>query len=643
MSAVRKAVSEAAAKKGFTDTDSDEEPAHVAVKGGHSPLQPIPEQSARVSGSTRSSSTNMGDELTTVIIFGADGNLAKKKTFPALFNLMYKDLLADDVVVVGFARAELNTPKFRELVYKAIYAPAVPNQPRTHFLNQVTYESGQFNALEDFVRLRETIREREAAQLAEWTQRMGGSPAAFPKRVRLYYLAVPSFLYYDICVNLKESGIALDKKVDRFVLEKPFGRDSATCNELLAQLSQVLSEDVSYRIDHYLGKELIMNLLVLRFANICFESIWNHHHIASVQVIFKEKVGLDGRGGYFDQYGVIRDVMQNHLTQILALVTMEQPLSLSASHILQEKIKVLSSIRPLSRNDLVVGQYSGYLDEDSITNKNSRTETFAVAVLHINNPRWAGVPFVLKAGKALNENRAEVRIRFKHVPGAIPELAGCPENELIIRVQPNEGIYWKIQNKVPGLHFQVAPMRMDLTYQSKYAKEELPEAYERLILHVLHADKSHFVHAEELKLSWHIFSSVLHELEASPDARPAPYMRGTRGPAAADELAQRYGMKKFGSQRFEANTAPQAHEKWGHSERWAARRNPAATTANVTPRRTEEGVPAPKSEWPGNNLENLNIGAGAGGAAGGAIPRNTSASSCDEAPGFSAQTLETRR
>lgn len=162
---------------------------------------------------------------------------------------------------------------------------------------------------------------------------------------------------------------------------------------------------------------------------------------------------------------MIRDVMQNHLTQILALVTMEQPLSLSAGHILQEKLKVLSSVRPLSRADLVVGQYSGYLDEESISNKASRTETFAVAVLHINNPRWAGVPFVLKAGKALNENRAEVRIRFKAVPGAIPELTACPENELIIRVQPNEGIYWKIQNKVPGLHFQVAPMRMDLTYQ----------------------------------------------------------------------------------------------------------------------------------------------------------------------------------
>jgi glucose-6-phosphate 1-dehydrogenase len=304
--------------------------------------------------------------------------------------------------------------------------------------------------------------------------------------------------------------------------------------------------------------------------------------------------------------------MQNHLTQILALVAMEQPLSLSATHILQEKIKVLSSVRPLARKDLVVGQYAGYLDEDSISNKASRTETFAVAVLHINNPRWAGVPFVLKAGKALNENRTEVRIRFKPVPGAIPELASCPENELIIRVQPNEGIYWKIQNKVPGLHFQVAPMRMDLTYQSKYAKEDLPEAYERLILHVLHADKSHFVHADELTLSWHIFSAVLRELEEAADDRPVAYMRGTRGPALADELAQRYGMRKFGSQRFESNTAPQsAGGKGAQSDtRWTRPSGGKGASAHValpSEARSRLDVPPPRNEWPGSNPLNIVI------------------------------------
>lgn len=246
MAAVRRA-GEASAKRVTTDTDSDEE--KTAPKA-LTPLLPIPEQLTRVSA------TGLQDELTTVIVFGADGNLAFKKTFPALFNLMYKDLLADDVVVVGYARAPLTTAEFREMVYKSIYAPTVPNPPRTHFLNQVTYEHGQFNELESFVSLRKAVEEREAQQLAEWRQRASLADAggvSEPARVRLYYMAVPSFLYYDICLMLRESGIASDKKVDRFVLEKPFGRDSATCNELLAQLARVLSEDVSYRIDHYLG------------------------------------------------------------------------------------------------------------------------------------------------------------------------------------------------------------------------------------------------------------------------------------------------------------------------------------------------------------------------------------------------------
>lgn len=261
MSAVRKA-SEANARRVTTDTDSDED-VKVAPKA-LTPLLPISEQPAPAQPSS------LHDELTTVIVFGADGNLAYKKTFPALFNLMYKELLADDVVVIGYARAPRTSAAFREMVYKSIYAPTVPNPPRTHFLSQVTYESGQFNELPSFVALRGAIEAREAQQLAEWQQRADaadaaacadGAPAAArapPCRVRLYYMAVPSFLYYDVCLMLHESGIASDKKVDRFVLEKPFGRDSATCNELLAQLARVLSEDVSYRIDHYLGMRLVL-------------------------------------------------------------------------------------------------------------------------------------------------------------------------------------------------------------------------------------------------------------------------------------------------------------------------------------------------------------------------------------------------
>mmetsp|Transcript_22151 Transcript_22151/g.69074 ORF Transcript_22151/g.69074 Transcript_22151/m.69074 type:complete len:696 (-) Transcript_22151:385-2472(-) len=624
MSAVRKASSKAAAKKAYEDTDSDEDylvnrsKGHDGARNAEyaADLQPIPEQDP----STPTKKPAVRRVLTTVIVFGADGNLARRKTFPALFNLMYKDLIAHDTVIVGYARASMDTDSFRSMVYKAIYKPTVPNQPRNEFLQQVTYGHGEFDDLARFEELRAEVEAREAEQLQSWRVRAhsSGSEVPTPQRVRLYYLAVPSFLYYNICRCLKVSGLAADEGVDRFVLEKPFGRDSATCDELLCQLGEVLTEKVTYRIDHYLGKELIMNLLVLRFANICFEAIWNRVHINSVQVIFKEKVGLDGRGGYFDQYGVIRDVMQNHLLQTLALVAMEQPLSLSAHHILQEKIKVLSSVRPLRRSDLNVGQYSGYLEEESITNKQSTTETFAVAVLHINNPRWAGVPFVLKAGKALNENRAEVRVRFNRVPGAMDELASSPENELIIRVQPNEGIYWKIQNKVPGLSFQVAPMRMDLTYQSKYSTE-MPEAYERLILHALQGDKSNFVHETELRLSWQIFTPVLHELERSGE-RPQPYTMGSRGPASADELAARYGMRKFGSLRADPGyLEEQMPRRWGSKGDGAianGRGNgevPVAGAGASARGHVAHGAKERKHEWPGTSVTSPGRGGGAGG------------------------------
>mmetsp|Transcript_10861 Transcript_10861/g.30140 ORF Transcript_10861/g.30140 Transcript_10861/m.30140 type:complete len:334 (+) Transcript_10861:1072-2073(+) len=307
-------------------------------------------------------------------------------------------------------------------------------------------------------------------------------------------------------------------------------------------------------MDHYLGKELVMNLLVLRFANIAFGALWNRHAIKAVQVIFKEKRGVEGRGGYFDQYGIIRDVMQNHLLQMMALVAMEQPLSLSAEHIRREKLKVLQSVAPLEMDDLVIGQYSSspqgcsYLEEPSVRNKKSTTETFAAAVLHVDNPRWSGVPFVLKAGHGITENKVELRIQFQRVPGVVKELRKCEANELVVRVQPEEAIYWKVQNKVPGLRSdEVEQMRMDLLYSrlAKRHSRKLPQAYERLLLEVLANDHSHFVSAEELEASWRIFTPALHQLERE-QTKPHPYPFGSRGPPAADELARKYGMRKFG-------------------------------------------------------------------------------------------------
>jgi len=278
-----------------------------------------------------------------------------------------------------------------------------------------------------------------------------------------------------------------------------------------------------------------------------------------VQMICKEKLGVEGRG-YFDHYGIIRDVMQNHLLQMLAMVAMEQPSSLDAESIRAEKLKVLRATKPLAAANLVTGQYSAsgsqpsYRDEPCINDKQSRTETFAAAVLFVHNPRWDGVPFVLKAGKALTDSKVELRVQFHQVPGVLPALADCPSNELVVRVQPEEAIYWKVQNKVPGLRFEVEQLRMDLLYKNVFSSHTLPQAYERLVLEVLANDHSHFVSADEIAASWRVLTPALHQLEAEK-REPHPYPFGSRGPPQADELAKRYGMKKFGGGLTEYVTA----------------------------------------------------------------------------------------
>eukprot|EP00616_Rhizochromulina_sp_CCMP1243_P015854 CAMPEP_0118981814 /NCGR_PEP_ID=MMETSP1173-20130426/31397_1 /TAXON_ID=1034831 /ORGANISM="Rhizochromulina marina cf, Strain CCMP1243" /LENGTH=684 /DNA_ID=CAMNT_0006932267 /DNA_START=18 /DNA_END=2068 /DNA_ORIENTATION=- len=571
--------------------------------------------------------------LHTIVVFGADGNLSLKKTFPALFALMRQRHLPASVNLIGYARDKFSNREFQDLVFRAIYNVTIPQAERTQFLSRISFQQGQFNDATHFAALRKMIEEREIEQETSWLQQNGhvptpppaplppspsppnlsassggtqprsrrakaaaaatasmppqssadqagghssdvGDPASLGigqrvlvnfRHIRTFYLAVPPFLYPGIAECCQAVGLCRGPdSFDRFILEKPFGKDTASCIELCAKINRVLAEGQVYRIDHYLGKELVMNVLVLRFANIAFNAIWDRNHIASVQVVCKEKIGTEGRGGYFDEYGIIRDVMQNHLLQILALVAMEQPLSLSADHIRQEKVKLLDTILPLEVDDVLVGQYvsngrqKGYIEDPTITNKHTNTETYATAVLKINNPRWSGVPFILKAGKALDESKVEVRIRFQPVPGIIPALADCAENELVIRVQPHERIFWKITSKVPGLDFSVETRRMDLLYSylerpltsglpatpadllSSSTKADMPGAYDRLILEVLRGDQTNFVHADELVSSWRIFSPALHAL-ATSNQKPHPYTYGSPGPLAETQFALRYG------------------------------------------------------------------------------------------------------
>ena len=337
------------------------------------------------------------------------------------------------------------------------------------------------------------------------------------------------------------------------IVEKPFGRDLDSSRALTRGLSEALTEDQIYRIDHYLGKELVENLTVLRFANLVFQPLWNREHIRNVQIIFSEPFGTEGRGGYFDNYGIIRDIMQNHLLQVVALFAMEQPVSMDAEDIRNEKVKLLRSIRPLSMEHLVTGQYKGvesahrklpgYLDDPTVP-RGSLCPTFAALAFFIDNPRWDGVPFLMKAGKALDKRCAEIRIQFSPVPGNLYKEYGSAEeltNELVIRIQPNESIYLRINNKVPGLGVSLDRSNLDLHYKTRY-ETELIDAYERLILDVVNGDKRMFIRNDEIETAWKLFTPLLQELERSKRA-PEPYAYGSRGPEGASYLAAKFGCR----------------------------------------------------------------------------------------------------
>uniref|UniRef100_A0A8V5GLJ7 Glucose-6-phosphate 1-dehydrogenase n=1 Tax=Melopsittacus undulatus TaxID=13146 RepID=A0A8V5GLJ7_MELUD len=345
---------------------------------------------------------------------------------------------------------------------------------------------------------------------------------------------------------------------NRVIVEKPFGRDLASSDALSAHLSSLFREEQIYRIDHYLGKEMVQNLMVLRFGNRIFGPIWNRDNVACVVITFKEPFGTEGRGGYFDDFGIIRDVMQNHLLQMLCLVAMEKPASTNSDDVRDEKVKVLKCISPVALEDVVLGQYvgnpegppeahKGYLDDPTVPS-GSTTATFAAAILRVANERWDGVPFVLRCGKALNERKAELRLQFRDVAG---ELFGCrcARNELVVRVQPDEAVYTKLMTKKPGLSLSPEESELDLTYGSRYKDVKLPDAYERLILDVFCGNQMHFVRSDELREAWRIFTPLLHSIEERKE-RPIPYVFGSRGPPEADELLKRAGFIYEGTYRW---------------------------------------------------------------------------------------------
>ncbi|XP_001505636.2 glucose-6-phosphate 1-dehydrogenase isoform X2 [Ornithorhynchus anatinus] len=475
------------------------------------------------------------------IIMGASGDLAKKKIYPTIWWLFRDGLLPDDTLVVGYARSRLTVADIRK--QSEPYFKVTPDEKEKleEFFARNSYVAGQYDSRASFEQLNTHINSLHHGQKAN----------------RLFYLALPPSVYEPVTKNIKETCMS-QVGWNRVIVEKPFGKDLQSSNKLSNHIASLFQEDQIYRIDHYLGKEMVQNLMVLRFGNRIFGPIWNRDNIACVILTFKEPFGTEGRGGYFDEFGIIRDVMQNHLLQMLCLVAMEKPASTNSDDVRDEKVKVLKCISEVKADKVVLGQYvgdpagqgeakKGYLDDPTVP-QGSTTATFAAVVLYVENERWDGVPFILRCGKALNERKAEVRLQFQDVAGDIFHHQ-CKRNELVIRVQPNEAVYTKMMTKKPGMFFNPEESELDLTYGNRYKDVKLPDAYERLILDVFCGSQMHFVRSDELREAWRIFTPLLHKIEKEK-AKPIPYRYGSRGPAEADELMKRVGFQYEGTYKW---------------------------------------------------------------------------------------------
>jgi glucose-6-phosphate 1-dehydrogenase len=478
-----------------------------------------------------------------LIIFGVTGDLARKKLMPAVYDLANRGLLPPGFALVGFARRDWVDQDFAKVVHDAVeqYARTPFDEDVWKQLAEgIRFVQGEFDDDKAFAELKSTLEELDK------TRGTMGNHA--------FYLSIPPKSFPQVTEQLRRSGLAdeVDGAWRRVVIEKPFGSDLKTARELNDVVESVFPADSVFRIDHYLGKETVQNILALRFANQLYEPIWNANYVDHVQITMAEDIGVGGRAGYYDGIVAARDVIQNHLLQLLALTAMEEPVSFAAKDLRAEKEKVLSAIRlpkDLSHST-ARGQYAsgwqggekvvGFLEEDGM-NPQSLTETFAAIRLDIGTRRWAGVPFYLRAGKRLGRRVTEIAVVFKRAPQylfAESQTSALGQNALVIRVQPDEGVTIRFGSKVPGAGMQVRDVTMDFGYGHAFT-EASPEAYERLILDVLLGDPPLFPRHQEVELSWMILDPI-EEFWAT-QGQPEQYRPGTWGPKSADDLLARDG------------------------------------------------------------------------------------------------------
>jgi len=477
------------------------------------------------------------------VIFGASGDLTSRKLIPALYNLHRKRLLPRGFFLIGCARSTFTDETFRAGMAEAIRAQAEPSSEASlaGFLERCFYQEGDYLDPQLYAGLAQRLNELDRRFLLEQNH--------------VFYLATPPNLYRPVIEQLGSSGLSRETagcaNAVRIIIEKPFGRDLESAMDLDRALSAVFSERQIYRIDHYLGKETVQNILLLRFANAIFEPIWNRRYIDNVQITVAESVGIEHRAGYFEQAGLLRDMFQNHMLQMLALVAMEPPCSFDADRLRDEKVKLLRAIRPYDPDAvarfIVRGQYRGYLDEKGVA-ANSRVETFVAAKFLIDNWRWEGVPFYLRAGKRLKRKSSKIVISFKAVPHSmfLPLTpADLAANILTFHVQPEEGISLRIQAKHPGPKLCMDALEMKFRYKEEIGVE-LPEAYERLLLDCLLGDQTLFIRHDDMQVSWSLITPVLKAWQGDPEfAHTGKLMRypaGSWGPACSEELLGRDGM-----------------------------------------------------------------------------------------------------
>ncbi len=465
-----------------------------------------------------------------IIIFGITGDLTHRKLIPALFNNYQKKRLEENFQIIGFSGRDWSDDKLRVSLREGIdqHADYEINEERWQtFAQKIHYFRGSFDDTDAYFRLTQALEGLE-----------NGSAN------RLYYLATPPGFITAITENLGKTGLNRENGGwRRVVIEKPFGTNLESAQTLNREIHKVLREDQIYRIDHYLGKETVQNILVIRFANTIFEPVWNRNYIDHVQITVAEKVGLENRAKYYDSVGVVRDMFQNHLLQLLSLVAMEPPSSYQANDLRDEKAKVLKSIRKIPTeqicNETIRGQYRGYQEEEGVA-RGTKTATYAAIRFYVDNWRWQGVPFYLRSGKKMTKKLSEITIQFKNPPHLmfpLPPNYEFTSNKLILLLQPDEGIQVKFETKVPDTVAETRSVNLEYHYKDVFGEKAIPEAYERLLMDAITGDASLFNRSDHLELAWELLDPILNAWDDPDRHQPLTiYEPGSWGPKEADDF-----------------------------------------------------------------------------------------------------------